>query len=56
MAEGINKIWQFFKPAYEGWTDPAMNGLKAFKNDWDALPEKDKEDLRLGIGNGSLTY
>jgi hypothetical protein len=30
--------------------------LSAFRKDWQKFSEKDKEQIRLGIGNGSLTY
>lgn len=30
--------------------------LKDFTNEWKNLPEKDKEDLRKGVGDGSMTY
>lgn len=30
--------------------------LKGFTEEWKALSEKDKEDLKNGIGNGTLTY
>lgn len=33
-----------------------MNGLSAFKKDWDALSEEGRADIRNGIQNGSLTY
>lgn len=50
MAETtIGKIWAFFKSAYP-------EGLKAFKEDWDKLTETDREHIRAGIGNDTLTY
>ena len=30
--------------------------LAAFSADWKQLPEKDRAELRRGIGDGSLTY
>jgi hypothetical protein len=27
-----------------------------FRQEWDALSDKDKADLKNGIGNGTLTY
>lgn len=53
---GISKIWAFFKDAYTNWPDASMNGLSAFKKDWDALSEEGRADIRNGIQNGSLTY
>jgi len=53
MADsGINVIWAFFKPSYLA----TNHSLRQFKEEWDALTDKDKNDIREGIGNGSLTY
>ena len=30
--------------------------LKNFRDQWEALSDKDKEDLKNGLGNGTLTY
>ena len=30
--------------------------LKGFTEEWKALTEQDKDDLKNGIGNGTLTY
>lgn len=30
--------------------------IAQFRADWQALSDKDKEDLKTGIANGSLTY
>jgi hypothetical protein len=30
--------------------------LKDFTNDWKALPDDAKAQIRAGIGNGSFTY
>lgn len=30
--------------------------LKGFTEEWKALSEEDKEQLKEGIGNGTLTY
>lgn len=57
MPTGISKIWAFFKSAFAENPNPVHGaGLSAFKNEWDALAEKDKEDIRQGIEDGSLTY
>lgn len=44
MAE----VFKFF--AQNGYT------MEKFRNDWRALTDQDKTDLRNGIGNGTLTY
>lgn len=31
-------------------------GLKGFQAEWKALTDKDKEQLKQGIGDGTLTY
>jgi hypothetical protein len=40
------------------FSDNKTNGYKlaAFKADWTKLSDKDKEDLKSGIANGTLTY
>lgn len=30
--------------------------LKGFSDEWKALPDKDKNEIKEGLGNGSLTY
>lgn len=55
--QGISKIWAFFKSSFtDRPNDEFGAGLTAFKNEWDVIPEKDKEQIRNGIANGSLTY
>jgi hypothetical protein len=53
MAElaGMLEVFKYF-------SDNKTNDyrLAEFRKDWEALSEKDKADLRTGIGNGSLTY
>lgn len=33
-----------------------IKGLTAFRKEWEQLSEKDQNDLRVGIGNGTLDY
>lgn len=47
-GSGIAEVWKYFKDTYPN--------MAAFKADWEKLSEKDKQDLRSGIANGSLTY
>ncbi len=44
----ISKVWAFFKGA--------VPNLTAFKNEWAELSEQDKQQIRTGIENGTLTY
>jgi len=30
--------------------------LKGFTEEWKALSDADKDEIRLGLGNGTLTY
>ncbi len=30
--------------------------LQTFRNEWQALTDQDKTDLKTGVGNGTLTY
>lgn len=47
MADtGIMQIKKYF--GYES--------VKAFRDDWNMLTDEDKEQIRSGILNGSLTY
>jgi hypothetical protein len=49
MAEAtLNQVFQFFK-------SPTYN-MTQFSKDWKALPEKDRADLKKGIGDGTLDY
>jgi hypothetical protein len=55
--QGISKICAFFKSSFTDRPNEVHGaGLTAFKNEWDAMPEKDKADIRSGIDNGTLTY
>ena len=45
---GIGAVMKFFRG--DG------DSLSSFKTEWDALTAQDKEDLRKGIQDGSLTY
>ena len=36
--------------------DPARDTLAKFRSEWQELPEKDKAEIKKGIGNGTLTY
>lgn len=40
------------------FSENKTNGYKLaqFKLDWQALSDKDKDDLKKGVGNGSLNY
>lgn len=31
-------------------------GIAAFRKDWEALSETDKESIKVGIGNGTFDY
>ena len=44
----LKQVSDFFK-------DEDYN-LAKFRADWAELPDKDKEQIRQGIGDGSLTY
>lgn len=49
MAQAtLKQVADFFRT--EGDT------LKKFSDEWKLLPEQDREDLKSGIGNGTLTY
>lgn len=50
-TSGIAKVWAFFKPVYA-----AVGGLTQFRKEWDELTEADREQIRTGVENGSLTY
>lgn len=45
MAMKLNEIREYF----------GMN-LSQFKTEWLTLPEKDRDQIREGLDNGSLTY
>jgi len=32
------------------------SSLKEFKNDWELLDDESRQQLRVGIGNGTYTY
>lgn len=52
MPEGINKIWQFFKPSFVA----TNHGLTQFREEWGKLSEEAKTQIRKGIEDGSFTY
>lgn len=45
------KVFNFF-------SDNKTNGytLTQFRKDWEQLSDQDKEDLKTGVENGTLTY
>lgn len=47
----VKRIADYFRTG-----DPARDTLKQFGVEWKALPESDKEHLRSGIEDGTLTY
>lgn len=54
---GISKVWTFFKDSFAARPNAKDGpGLTAFKNEWGELSESDKESIRNGIENGTLTY
>ena len=49
MAEAtLGQVFQFFKTS--GYT------MSDFSKDWKALPDRDRDDLKKGIGDGTLDY
>lgn len=54
MADKVATITQIF--TY--FSDNKTNGYKlsTFKRHWDELDEVSRQQFRVGIGNGSLTY
>jgi hypothetical protein len=56
-STGISKVWAFMKPAYIEPEVPHENrGLSGFKKEWSELTEKDREQIRIGVENDTLTY
>jgi len=54
---GISKIWAFFKASFTDRPNSAHgSGLTAFKEEWTALSDESKEQIRQGIESGTLTY
>jgi hypothetical protein len=57
---GIGVVYKFFKETYEaeglrGNVD-GEGPLTRFKNHWTELSDQDKQDIRGGIEDGTLTY
>lgn len=46
----LTEVHKFFQGS-----DSKYN-LAAFRADWAQLTDKDKTDLRTGLGNGTMTY
>lgn len=46
----LKQIGDYFRQGDKSYT------LKGFADDWKLLSDKDKEDLKKGIGDGTLTY
>lgn len=56
---GIAKVWNYFKDVYAGLTNsdfPGKSGLSLFKEEWSQLSEAGKEELRVGVSDGTLNY
>lgn len=51
MAASIKDVADFFRSG-----DGPKVTLKEFSDEWKALSDGDKAQLREGIGNGTLTY
>ncbi len=51
MTGTIKDVADFFRTGI-----PERDTLKIFRQEWENLSEKDKSDLRSGIGDGTLTY
>lgn len=57
LTEGISKVWAFFKSSFADRPNAEFGaGLTAFKEEWTRLSEKDKEQIRNGLADGSLNY
>lgn len=52
VGTGINKVWAVFKPAY---IENNLS-LRDFSNEWKLLTEKDREQIRGGIFDGTMNY
>jgi hypothetical protein len=48
----MSQIWTYFKSTYEG----TGGGMAQFRKDWQDLTEQDRDDLRNGLEDGTLTY
>lgn len=44
------QVYHFLAEGQKGYT------MSAFRTEWQALSDKDKNDLRNGIGDGTLSY
>jgi hypothetical protein len=54
-ATGIAVVAKFFGTKGASKTG-GYDGLTAFRQDWEKLTPEDKQQLRDGIANGTLTY
>lgn len=50
-AATIKDVSDYFKTG-----DPDRDKLGNFKNEWTALTDKDKAEIKQGLGDGTLTY
>lgn len=52
----IKQVADFFKIGDGTVSADSRNQLTAFSREWKSLDEKSKEDIRNGIGDGTLNY
>jgi hypothetical protein len=57
MADAtIKQVADFFKIGNGTVSDDVRNGLTAFAKEWKELSTDSKNQLKAGIGDGTLTY
>jgi hypothetical protein len=52
---GLAQVQKYFSAVDPAITDKDYN-MAAFRADWAGLTDKDKTDLRKGLGDGTMTY
>lgn len=57
-AAKVSDVYAYFADVHTEDGKKVNNGytLSMFNADWKRLSDKDKEDLKTGIGDGTLTY
>lgn len=52
----IKTVAEYFKIGDGSTQDDARNSLSAFAREWKALSDRDKDDIRSGIADGTYDY
>lgn len=54
MDAKLSEVMDFFNPKQEN--GKRAMGISAFNNEWKELTPESQAEIKVGLGNGSMTY